>query len=75
MLKGKKNYPRTVTRTYDMLTRFELASTRRHHTERTGDKGSRENCGGCGGRDHTFVQHTVPSGTVLISGLDDRNSY
>ena len=32
MLKGKNNHPRTITGAYDMLTRFELASSRGHHT-------------------------------------------
>ena len=35
MLKGNNNYPRNVTSAYDMLTSFELASPRRHCTERT----------------------------------------
>ena len=60
MLKGNNNYQRTVTSAYDMLTHFELAYTRRHHNERTGDKGNRKNHGGRGGRDHTCVQHTAP---------------
>ena len=47
MPKGNNNYPSPVTSAYDMLTRFELASPRRHHTERTGDK---DNWGNCGGR-------------------------
>ena len=42
ILKGNKNYPRNVTIEYDMLTRFELASPRRHHTKRTGYKVNRE---------------------------------
>ena len=75
ILKGNNNYPRTVTRSYDMLTLFKFASPRRHHTECTGDKVNRENCGGRCGRDHTFVQHTAPSGAVFISGLDLRTSY
>ena len=58
-----------------MLTRFELSYLRRHHTKRMGDKGNRENCGGCGGRDHTFVQHTAPSDTVFVPGLNGRISY
>ena len=41
MLKVNKNYTRTVTSTYDMLTRFDLASPWRHNTECTGDKGNR----------------------------------
>ena len=41
ILKENKKYLRTFTRAYDMLTRFELASPRRHHTERTGDRGNR----------------------------------
>ena len=75
MLKGNSNYPRTVTSAYDMLMRFELESTRLHHTERMGDKGNRENSWGRGGRDHTFVQHTAPSGKVFIPGLNGRTSY
>ena len=75
MLRGKTNYPRTVTSTYDMLTSFELASPRRHHTKRMGYKGNRESCGGRGGRDHTFVQHTAPLGTVSITDLDVRTPY
>ena len=70
MLKGKKKSPSTVTSAYYMLTRFELASLRRHHTERTGDKGNRESRGGRGGRYHIFVQHTAPSVTVFISVID-----
>ena len=73
--KGKKNYPRTVTRAYDMITRFDLESPRRNHTERMGDKGNREHCGGRGGMDCTFVQHTASSGTVFIPGLDRHTSY
>ena len=42
MIKLNNNYPRAVTSAYDMLTRFELASPRLHHTERTEDKGNRE---------------------------------
>ena len=75
MLKENNKYPRTVTSAYDTLTHFELASTICHHTERTGDKGNRENFDGCGGRDHTLVQHTAPSGKVFIPGIDGRNSY
>ena len=75
ILKVSNNYPRNVTSAYDMLTHFELESPRRHHTERTGDKRNRENHGGCGGRDHTFVQHTTPYVTVFISGIDSRTSY
>ena len=66
MMKGNKNYPRTVTIAYDMITHFELVSPRRHQIESTVDKGNRENCGGRGGRDHKFV---------LILGLDCRTSY
>ena len=66
MLEGNNNLPRTGTRAYDMITYFELASPRCHRTERTGDKGIRENCGGPGGRDHTFVQYTSPLGEVFI---------
>ena len=54
MLKVKNNYPSTSTSAYDMLRSFDLASPRRRHIERTGDKGNRENCGGHGGRDHKF---------------------
>ena len=75
MLKGNNNYSRTVTRTYDTLTRFELASPRNHHTKRIGDKGSRGSCGFCGGRNHTFVQHTTPLGTVFVPVIDGCTSY
>ena len=58
-----------------MLIRFELEYPRRHHIERMGDKWNRENCGGCGGRDHTFFHYTAPSGTVLIAGIKSCLSY
>ena len=58
-----------------MLTRFELEYTRRHHTERIGDKGSMENCGSRGGSNHTFTQHTAPYNKLFIPGLDGYNSY
>ena len=74
-LKGNNNYPGTVIRAYDILTCFDLAPPRCHCTDRTGDKGNRENCGGRGGRDHTFFQHTVPSGTVFITYLKNRMLY
>ena len=35
MLKGNNNYTRTVTTANDLLTHFELAYSRCHHTERT----------------------------------------
>ena len=41
MLKGNNNYPSTVTSAYDMLTRFELTSTRCNYTEHAGDKRNR----------------------------------
>ena len=75
MLNGNKNYPRNFTIAYDMITSFELASPICHHTERTREKGNRENRGGRGGRDHAFVQHTAPSGKVFIPGLDSHTSY
>ena len=75
MIKGNNNYPRNVTSAYDMLTRFELESPRLHHTKRMGNKGNRENHRGCGGRSHTFVQHTTPSGKVFIPGIDGHTSY
>ena len=74
MLKGNKKYPRTITSAYNILTHFEFASPRRYHTESTGEKRNMENCGGHGGRDHTFSQHTAPSGTVFISVLDGSTS-
>ena len=75
MLQGNNNYPRTVTREYDMLTRFEMASPRSYHTKRPGDKCNKENCGGRGGRDQTFIQHTAPLGTDFIPGINSRISY
>ena len=75
MIKGDRNYPRTVTSAYAMLTCFQLASPRRHHTERTGDKGNRGDRGSHGGRDDTVIQHTAPSGAVFIPCIDGRTSY
>ena len=75
MLKGNNNYPRIVTSEYDMITHLDLVSPRHHHTKRTRYKRDRENRGGRGGMDHTFVQHTAPSGTVFIPGLDGHTSY
>ena len=75
MVKVNNNYQRNVTRAYDMLTNFVFASPRHHHTKRTRDKGNTKDRGGHGGRDHTFVQHIAPSGTVFFPGLDSRTSY
>ena len=71
MLKGNNKYTRTVTRTFDMLTCFELAAPRHHCTRHTGDIGNMNNNGSHGGWDHTLIQHTAPSGTVFTPGLDD----
>ena len=75
MLKGNDNYPRTVTRTYNMITRFEPASPRHYRTVLQGDRGNMNNCGGHGGQDRMFVQHTAPSGTIFVPGLDGRTPY
>ena len=41
----------------------------------TGDKGKRETRGGRGGREHTFIQHTEPSGNVFTTSIDGCTSY
>ena len=74
-MKGNNKYPRTVTNKYDMLKSFKLAEPRHNHIDHTGDKGNMENRGGCGGREHTFLQHTTPSGTVFVPGLIIHTSY
>ena len=58
-----------------MLTHSELAFPRRHNTKVLGDKVNRGNFGGRGGRYHTFMQHTAPSGTVFTPGLEGRKPY
>ena len=75
MLNGNNKYTVAVTSTYDILTCFELSAPRNHCTGCTGDRGNRNYCGGNGWRDHTFIQHNAPSGTVFIPGLDDRKLY
>ena len=75
MQKGNANYSKTVTSTYDMLTRFELAMPRYHRSRRSGGIVNMKNHGGHGVRDHRLVQHAAPSGNLFSLGLDYCTSY